>query len=530
MTLALVACGGEDSPSSALSPLDSDEGEGSAPAEAADPTPVDMVPAEVETPADPSADAQGVDAESAAQDEGAPDPDLAPPEDSGTARAELEWRNCGQFEDRNLQCAEVLVPVDYDQPEGEQVSIAMRRIQANPLEPYHGALLFNPGGPGGEGIDSTFAFFRGDIFDAIAPGYDIIGFDPRGVGASGETGCGIQPENMYPGATPTGEIAPGFADFVAYLEAEGERCEAAWGPLFRRLGSNNVVRDLEEMRKALNEPLLNFYGASYGTRLGSLYAHSYPETTGRIVLDAAVQPRSSLIETVRGQFKQAVNLHELFLSRCDSAELACPPDARLVFDQLLASASALGLEPAFVNLWTTLLLDLEGVDACQQLLAAQVADPSGAWIPSLFSEGGGGSVGFSDVVNRSVHCTDDAFEPPTQEEFESLGAEFRQLSPVFADTFLPSTTLCAGWPVTRDPVPMPTATTARPLLVIGGTADGLTPYEWSQQMTEALGSATLLTSNHYGHGAVTRGSDCVRAVIRAYLTSGSLPATGATCS
>lgn len=450
--------------------------------------------------------------------------------DAGLARAELDWRNCGQFEDHNLECAEVLVPIDYDQPDGARLPIAVRRIRANPLEPYHGALLFNPGGPGGEGIDFTLSLFEGGIFGAIAPGYDIVGFDPRGVGASGETGCGFLPENLYPGARQTPVVEPTMADYVAYFKAEGERCEAEWGPLFRKLGSNNVVRDMEEIRKALNQPVLNFYGGSYGTQLGALYAHRYPETTGRMVLDASVQPRASLIQNLRGKLEQAVALHELLLSRCESGELSCPPDARIVFDQLVANARQRGLDGALMQTWTGLLGSSSGVLDAVGLLGLEAAEPGGDWIAAYFGgSGSGAGGGLSEVVNHSVLCTDDAFEPPTLAELEALAAELRQRSPLFADVYLPNAATCTGWPTTRDPIPMPTTRSAQPLLVIGGTADPLTPYDWSREMTEALGNATLLTSDHYGHGAVLSGGACVMTVIRAYLTSGSMPATGALC-
>jgi pimeloyl-ACP methyl ester carboxylesterase len=159
-------------------------------------------------------------------------------------------------------------------------------------------------------------------------------------------------------------------------------------------------------------------------------------------------------------------------------------------------------------------------------LAAEAADPGGDWLLSFLAPSGGSGISF--VAYLSVNCTDDTVEPPTIEQLESLDAEFTQSSPLFGGD-VEETALCAGWPVTRDPVPLPTAIDARPLLVIGGTRDMRTPYEFAQAMTETLGSATLLTSEHFGHGAVLNAGSCVRQAIRAYLTSGSLPASGAIC-
>ncbi|MEO8184918.1 MAG: alpha/beta hydrolase [Deltaproteobacteria bacterium] len=440
---------------------------------------------------------------------------------------ELRWRACGQFDDHDLDCAEVEVPVDYSQPDGEKLLLAVRRIHADPFEPYRGALLFNPGGPGGEGVDTTLSYYEGGLFNEIAPGFDIIGFDPRGVAASGERGCGILPPDMYPdSAMAPQDLQAALERYLAGLHARGEQCEKAWGTLFRQLGSNNVVRDMEEIRKALHEPLLNFYGASYGTRLGALYAHAYPETTGRIVLDAPVQPRANFVELVRGQFHQAIALHEQLFKDCESKKLSCTANARQVFEQVLANADQRDVRGNFVAIWRADLASPVGVQRNLAALAAEAANPGSDWIVSFLGRGGG--TGISIVPLFTVNCTDDTVAPPTLDQIVNLAAEFDQASPLFLADFLSAAT-CTAWPTTRDPVPLPAATEGRPLLVIGGTQDMRTPYPWAQAMTEALGNATLLTSNHYGHGAVASGSACVTQNIRAYLTSGSMPATGATC-
>jgi pimeloyl-ACP methyl ester carboxylesterase len=441
-----------------------------------------------------------------------------------SATPELRWRACGQFDNRNIECAELEVPVDYADPDGARLTLALRRILASPLEPPRGALLFNPGGPGGPGIDVALDAFAYGIFDRIAPGFDIIGFDPRGVAESGERGCGIYPEDLYP-ETMTSPME-GPEAYVNALRDFGEQCEQEWGPLFRQLGSNNVVRDIEEIRKALQAPVLNFFGASYGTRLGALYAHAYPQTTGRIVLDAPVHPRANFVEIVRAQFRQAIRLHELVLSACEAGELSCPPEPRQVFEQMRSNARARGLEELFVSMWRNALGTQRGLQSIVAGLASEAADPGGDWILSFLSSEDDGGLGL--VAFSSVSCTDDTAAPPTIEQIEALEIEFVQASPLFAGDVI-GVARCTGWPATRDPVPLPTAIDARPLLVIGGTLDLRTPYAWAQAMTETLGNATLLTSNHFGHVAIGNGGDCVQQAIRAYLTSGSLPASGASC-
>jgi pimeloyl-ACP methyl ester carboxylesterase len=459
-----------------------------------------------------------------AGDGGTVDPGETPPTPSLIARPPLDWRACGQFQDRNLECAEVEVPIDYADPEGETIDIAVRRILADPRQPHHGSLLFNPGGPGGEGIDTALSFIKNGFFDVVAPGYDIIGFDPRGVAASGEKGCGNLTEDEYPGATPAPREET-TEDFVRSIQSLGQACEQEWGPLFRKLGSNNVVRDMEEIRKALSEPRLNFYGASYGTLLGALYAHEYPETTGRMVLDAPVDPRTNVVQMVRDSFHQAIALHEAIFVGCEAGELVCPPDARQVFEQLVADADARGLRNEFLSTWEGGLASPLERDELLNVLAAEVADPGGDWIES-FAGSSGTPEGIVALIG--VDCTDSTIEPPTLEQLQSVEEEFQAASPLFASDVM-NAAMCTGWPTTRDPVPLPTALDAPALLVIGGIADARTPYQWAVAMTETLGNATLLTSAHYGHGAIQWGSDCTLLTIRAYLTSGSMPATGTLC-
>ncbi len=504
----------EDSVMDPAAPSATVEDDASEEPDAASAPAVDQTPALSEGPSDAALSGSL----EAAEDSGA-----EPVEPATAERAPLVWRNCGQFSNRNYECAELQVPVDHAQPDGETFSLALRRIVANPLEPYRGALLVNPGGPGGEGIDFALQLFEFGLFEQVAPGFDIIGFDPRGVAESGERGCGIAPPELYPGA----EQATEWTDERAAqdLREYGERCRQEWGSLFDRLGSNNVVRDMEEIRKALGERVLNFYGASYGTRLGALYAHYYPETTGRIVLDAPVHPRASFVEVLRGQYNEVARLHGNLLAACEAETIVCPPQATEVFERLVDNARSRGLAPRVLGYWRALFASGPGLEILLDALAREAADPGGDWIEGFVPYDGDDS---ADVAYFSVTCADDVFEPPALEEVALLRDEFAQVNPLLA-TAADQAVICAGWPATPDPVPLPTALDAQRILVIGGTADPRTPYPWAQSMAETLGNATLLTSRHYGHGALAWGGECVRTTIRAYLTTGSLPALGAEC-
>jgi pimeloyl-ACP methyl ester carboxylesterase len=440
--------------------------------------------------------------------------------------SEPSWRECGTVRDRDVRCAEIHVPVTHDDPGGPTLQLSINRISADPLLPYRGVLFVNPGGPGASGKDFALDFASSGAFDVLAPGYDVVGFDPRGVADSGERGCG--PETPEPPqATEMAPVLYTTADYVARGAALGQRCATAWGPLFDHLGSNQVVHDMEAMRQALGEPKLNYLGISYGTRLGSLYAHTYPEHAGAIVLDAAVAPDNDIMKSTRSGFAQTLLLHDIFFQDCDRGVLACPPDARRLFDEMLAAADELGLGEVIALSWAEKLSYQGTREELPGLLELQATQPDSTWLldtgdePSVFT-------GVGLVANRSVSCIDATTAPPTLAEVEALYEEFYAQSPVFAFEAIYALQ-CLGWPVTRDPVAMPAAPSAPPILVIGGTQDRLTPLSEAEEMAAALGNATLLVSNHYGHSALARNNPCVTQRVIDYYGSGQLPAPGTVC-
>jgi pimeloyl-ACP methyl ester carboxylesterase len=439
---------------------------------------------------------------------------------------EMSWRHCGIAADRDVECAEVKAPLDHNDPGAGEIQIAINRVKADPTVPYRGVLFVNPGGPGGSGKDFAVNFADMGLADLYSPGFDIVGFDPRGVIDSGERGCGPEPEAPVD-ATEMAPMAVGLDDYLDDMRALGARCANAWGPLFDKLGSNQVVRDMDLLRQALGQATFNYVGISYGTRLGALYAHEFPESAGLMILDASMPPQTDMIAMTRNGFAASISLQEIFFQDCDSAELACPPDARRLFDEMVAAAEDLGIGIDVVDRWISALAYPETRAELPLLLEQQASEPDSEWLlslvaqPSIFA-------GIGLVPNRNVNCIDANTEPPTADDVEALYVEFAAQNELFAYQ-ASGALLCAGWPVKRDPVPMPTAVDAPPLLLIGGTQDLLTPLPEAQQMAAALGNATLLVSNHYGHSAMHYPSECVYDAVHDFLDHGELPANGTTC-
>jgi pimeloyl-ACP methyl ester carboxylesterase len=458
----------------------------------------------------------------------------APVEDPVERGFALSWRDCGVAGSRAVQCAEMQVPLDYDDPESELILIALNRILAPATEPHRGSILYNPGGPGGSGKEIARAIASFGGFDAAAPGFDIIGFDPRGVGESsglecefieaylsGETGDASPAEAMTEAASEYG--LEGMIEDLSWLSGE---CRTYWGELFNHLGSNQVVKDIDRIREALGEEQLNFLGMSYGTRLGALYAQEFPERVRAIVLDAPVGPEASIVEQVQGQFDELLVVHEAFFDECEAGRFTCPPDARELFDAYVSSADALGLLYPMLDVWELGVSTSGAAYFLIYLLQQQAEQPTSDWMYDALAVLDSDPTGF--IQNMNVNCADNALPLLTLDEANARLDDAYERSPLFAGQLMPAVS-CNGWTVAPDPVAPLTAPDAPPLLVIGGTHDRRTPGHLAQELADSLESGVLLQSEHWGHTIVGSGSACVDDAVRNYFVDLVVPAAGTVC-
>ena len=427
----------------------------------------------------------------------------------------LTWQPCG-----NIECATLEVPIDYDNPSLGTVSLALNRARANAALGYHGTVLINPGGPGSSGIN--FVAGSAAPLRTLFPGFDFVGFDPRGIGASQGLECD------FFGDAGSALLEEGSAGYLREVTRASERCEAQTGPLFDHMSSKQVVADIDRMREALGEEQINFFGISYGTRLGELYAQMYPEHARAVVLDGPVTPVPDLRLLTESQFAALLGLQQSFFDDCDAGVLDCPPEPEAVFESIVEADE---LEPlvvaAFVS-WKFLLGSSEG----RELAALSLRVQAGLEPPPEAMEAMMAAAAVVPTINQaanlSTNCADDVSPVLSPAAADELILSYQRRAPAFLFEALPAVT-CSGWEVPRQALPSIEFEPRVPPLVIGGTRDILTPYDLAEKTAQMIKGSALLTSEHYGHSAIALGSLCVFGHMRRYLETLQLPPAGARC-
>jgi pimeloyl-ACP methyl ester carboxylesterase len=472
-------------------------------------------------------------------DEDATEPDTANP-DVGT----LEWRPCdgaaAQLVD--LECATLVVPRDHTAPDAGTIDIAVARVSSADDERRIGSLVFNPGGPGGSGVEFLTSI-AGVVPSELAERFDLVSFDPRGVAASSAIDCDIDFDDNVSLLAP-GDDA-GWDALVIEAQTRPDTCTAESLALEPYVGTNNAARDLEALRSALGDEQLSYVGFSYGTRLGATYAELFPDRVRALVLDGAVKPTddSALIGLEQGPgFDAAL---ESFAAACDAdsdCALAGVGPALEIYSGLVDEIGSVGSFPTddadrvltpgelqlgvaqalySMQLWPVL------ADA---LLSAEVAQ-DGTLLQTLADTYLGrrpdGSYDNSQSAGFAINCADDPERPPADEV--RTQAELNAQASVHFGDFLRASTGCIGAADPIDPIAIGPAEGAAPILVIGTTGDPATPYQWSVEMTEVLSSAVLYTVMAEGHTAFLS-VPCVDDVVIDYLVDLELPADGSSCS
>jgi len=456
----------------------------------------------------------------------------------------LRWSGCGD----GMQCTTATAPLDWADPAGETIELALIRQPATGGD-ARGSLLVNPGGPGGSGVD----FIRDSIdfatSEKLQREFDVVGFDPRGVGASTPVVCtaddaGLD-DYLY-------GITPGEHGSDAWIAASrqrnaafGQGCLEHTGPLLGHIDTVSAARDLDLLRAVLGDDTLSYLGYSYGTYLGARYAELFPEKAGRLVLDGAIDPAASEFDVTLTQARGFESALTAYLDDCLARE-DCPftgstDAARARIATLLHELDAHPLPGDDRRL-------LGSGTMFSAIILPLYNEGNWSYLDDLFAEvlAGGTDTAFflADVYNDrgadgsyssngseaflAINCLD----YPSDGEVATMRAEAAELereAPVFGPWMAYGGTLCPEWPflssVERGPI---TAPGSPDILVVGTTNDPATPYVWAEALASQLENGHLVTHRGEGHTAYGE-SACVTDVVDAFLVDGRVPASDPMC-
>jgi len=464
----------------------------------------------------------------------------APPELAPFYSQEVEWTDCGS----NFDCTRVEVPMDYDDPAGETIEIAVKRFN-HTGDAAVGTMFVNPGGPGGSGIEmveATTSYFSRTLQDS----FDIIGFDPRGVGESHGVRCfdDAQLEEWYSKVYDL-DTDEGWEDYVADATAYGEACLENTGPLMEHLDTVSAARDLDILRGVVGDDTLTYLGFSYGTFLGATYADLFPDRAGRLVLDGAVDPALGYAEIAAGQNVGFERAYRSYLEDCLGGS-RCPFTGTVdeAWDRTVAMLDELEATPL-----ETEDPDRPATDATL-ISAIILAMYSPAWWPTLTSaltqalDGDGSQLllmaDYAAERDEDGHYPEDegAFRlidcldyPVTldREEITANADALAEANDLFGPYLGYGEVGCATLPFQSSAERVPiVAETAPPIVVIGTSRDPATPYEWAESLADQLASGVLLSYDGDGHTAYGS-TDCIDEAVDAFLVEGTVPPDGLQC-
>ena len=454
-------------------------------------------------------------------------------------------------QDTGFTCAKVKVPLDYDNPGGQTIEIAVKKRAAG--GDSIGSLFVNPGGPGGSGIDLVDE--AGSYFSKkLTSSYDVVGFDPRGVGASTAVDCLTDAELDAERAGANDPATPSASATEERAQKMAEACtsKTSTSGLLDHIDTISVARDLDILRAVDGQQALTYLGYSYGTYLGATYAELFPANTGRLVLDGAVDPSLSAEELALGQAKGFEASLRAYVESCQSSKLGCPlsgdvdsgvsqvreflestktapvptSDSKRPLTYDLAVYGVLG-SMYQTQAWPSLTLGLsqamgkEGKPDGSALL--KLAD----LVSSRESDGTYSNNGAEALM--AVNCLDYPVQGDNA-SWEKNAKAIKETSPTFGSQLLYPDAYCQGWGHTssrkREKI---TASGAAPILVVGTTGDPATPYAWSEALADQLETGQLMTWKGNGHTAYGRSNDCVKKAVDTYLLNGTMPDKGLTC-
>ena len=456
----------------------------------------------------------------------------------------LAWSSCnGPY-----TCATAVVPVDWSHPEGATVSLALIRHAATNKKPL-GSLFLNPGGPGASGVTFIRTSLDYAVDKTLTDSYDVIGFDPRGIGESDRVTCTDNAKALDEFIYSITPGQRGSASWLASATTEAKAfaagCKSHSGDLLAHMDSVSVARDLDALRAAVGDQKLNYLGYSYGTFIGGMYAQTFPTKVGHLVLDGAVDPSlnstDSLIAQAAGFDMALGDWAAWCLTQKDCPFTGSVATAKTQISQILATLEAQpqrGSDGRMV-----------GADTfATAIIAPLYSKNSWKYLTDLFTKYRDGNVdaalSLADWYNErnsdgtyngnqlegytAVSCLDSPASAPST--WDATAERLKTAAPVLGPYFSYGDVLCANWPYPAVLTPAKLGPTgSAPIVVIGTTGDPATPIAAAQSFSAQLQNGRFIAYSGEGHTGYNRGSSCVNALVDAYFVSDQAPAATTHC-
>ncbi|GDY33767.1 alpha/beta hydrolase [Gandjariella thermophila] len=456
----------------------------------------------------------------------------------------------GTYTGKHMECARVTVPLDYANPNGRTITLALIRRPASQPDRRIGSLLVNPGGPGASGLQAAASLVDRVSGNELGQRFDVVGFDPRGVGASDpDVRCLTDPEHDAErlldetDASPAG-VTRTETDHRDYAQKCAQRTGA---DMLSHVGTKDVAKDLDVLRSALGDQKLTYLGYSYGTRIGSSYAEQFPNNVRALLLDGAVDPTQNPVDAETAQaagFQQAFNQFAAWCApRQDCALGHDPAAATQAFRDLTIP---LIRHPMPAGDGRVLSYSDATTAAIQALYTQSLWESLNTGLNELRRGSGRGMMALADVYYErdtsghystttdafnAVHCVDDT--RITDEAQQRLAQQRYQTAAPFLNSGnppSPALDYCAYWPVPPTDTPhQPSVAGLPPVLVVSTTRDPATPYQAGVNLANALHGG-LLTFEGTQHTVFLQGNGCVDAAGVRYLVDLRLPPPGTRCA
>lgn len=452
---------------------------------------------------------------------------------SAQASTTIGWESCG-----NIECATFNVPLDYANPAGKTIELSLIRIKARKPDQRIGVLMANPGGPGASANDFV-RIWRGLLAGEIRDKFDIVSFDPRGVGESSPILCHDNLQELV-AADPDPDTDAEWQEAEKVAKDFADGCQQKYGDILPYLGTKNVARDMDRILEALGEQQLNYIGYSYGTTIGAVYADMFPTHVRSMVLDGGTDLSLDFEDVNRTQMIGFERALSAYLADCQ-AKSCLTSDPRAALKAIMAKAEAkpipapgadrpagpgeveLGILSALYskqtwNFLTRALQDAQNGDGTGlvRLTDQYLQRESNGDYPNLIE------------ANAAVNYVDEEC-PKDPESYKAMAADFVKDAPTFGASAATSGLTCAYWKAKADPLTAPVAKGAPPIVVIATTNDPATPYEWGKALSQQLSTGVLLTHRGEGHTIYAQGDSCIDAAVNAYLLTVAAPAQGTSC-